>query len=263
MHYFVGSGNVGFMPNLFPSAIDGAAVVLAIALIAAFAATDAQAEIVPLPQVSARTEQIGSKGGTRLVVRSLSVRRIHGRLTVSCNRCRRLVGRIRVSRSSRWSKRFLGVNWILRKGRGIRITIVRRGRIGRYLLLTAKRAGSTGRFDLVYKESGCLNRRGNHLLCPRGTPQPTPAQAVPSTPITLSPATPPQATPPPGTPPPATPAPVTPPPPASSLGSDQTLQGGQSLWSSTGYATTMQGDGNLVVIAPGNRAVWASGTAGS
>ncbi|MGE0025581.1 MAG: DUF2690 domain-containing protein [Thermoleophilia bacterium] len=80
---------------------------------------------------------------------------------------------------------------------------------------------------------------------------------------------------------------------ASTLGVNQTLQSGQSLWSqdgryrfvmqgdgnlveygpagvvwnsrtdgNSGSVAIMQGDGNLVVYAPGSRPVWSSGTAG-
>ncbi|WP_433719009.1 hypothetical protein ACQP2Y_31655 [Actinoplanes sp. CA-051413] len=44
------------------------------------------------------------------------------------------------------------------------------------------------------------------------------------------------------------------------LGPDETLGSGQSLVTANGIALTMQGDGNLVEYAPGNRPVWASGT---
>jgi hypothetical protein len=184
--------------------------VVATALIVAFAAADARASVVPLPRVSAKADQMRSQGRPALVVRSLLVRRIHGRLSVRCNRCRRLVGRIRISRPSATSKRFSGVNWILRSGRAVKVTVMRRGVIGRYLLLTAgRRHAPSRRLDLVYKESGCLNGHGNRVLCPRGTPQPQPGQVV--APAPAPPAAPPV------TPPPA---PTQPPPPPAASTSD-------------------------------------------
>jgi hypothetical protein len=176
---------------------------LALALIAACAVADARAAVLPLPRVKAETEEMSS--GT-IVVRTVLVRRIHGRLSVTCNRCRRLVGPIRKSRPSRTSKRFTGVNWILRGGRAVKVTVVRRGRIGRYLLLTAKR--QNGRLGLGYKESGCLNQYRSRVLCPRGTPLPPPAQVVQSTPVTTPPPPPPpgSSTQPPPAPPPPPPA---------------------------------------------------------
>jgi hypothetical protein len=177
---------------------------LTIALIAAFAVADAQAAVVALPRVSAETEEIRSAGRPAMVLHSLLVRRVHGKLTVRCNRCRRLVGLIRVRRTSPTTKRYSGVNWILRGGRAVKLTVVRRGRIGRYLLLTAKR--QDGLMILGYKASGCLDRHRNRVLCPRDVPPVQPGQVVPPQ-ETLQ-----QPTPPPP-PQPVTPAPRPDPPP--------------------------------------------------
>ena len=65
-----------------------------------------------------------------------------------------------------------------------------------------------------------------------------------------------------------TPAPATAPAPAATpngntLQSGQTLFAGQNLKSSDGrFLLAMQGDGNLVLYAPGSRVLWASNTAG-
>jgi len=180
-----------------------------IGLIAGFAVADASAAVVPLPRISPETEEIRSGGRPALVVRTLLVRRVHGKLTVSCNRCPREVGPTRRTRPNRTSRRFTGVNWILRRGRAVKLTVVRKDRIGRYLLLTAQRR--KGRLDLGYKESGCLNRHRNRVLCPRGTPQPQPKLVVqPSPPAAPSP-------PAPGAPPPTggSTQPAAPPPAAS------------------------------------------------
>ena len=112
-----------------------------------------------------------------VVVRSVLVRRIHGALRVSCNKCLRLVGRIRTTRPSRTSKRFSGVNWILSAGRVVKVSVKQPRRIGRFLLLSAKRR--KGRLRLVYKESGCLNSRGAQRRCPSGTKAVPPASPVP------------------------------------------------------------------------------------
>ncbi|HEX8157814.1 MAG TPA: hypothetical protein VF526_10560 [Solirubrobacteraceae bacterium] len=186
------------------------AAVLTIALIAAWAVADAQAAVVPLPRIKATTKEIRSGGGPAIVVRTLLVRRIHGKLTVRCNRCRRMVGRIGISRPSATSRRFTGVNWILRGGRAVKVTVVRRGRIGRYLLLTAQRRD--GRLGLAYKESGCLNAYRNRVVCPRGTPPVQPDQVVQSNPAPSGPA---PATPPVAPVPPGAPSAPAPPPAAS------------------------------------------------
>jgi hypothetical protein len=170
-----------------------------VALLAA--AATAQAAVVALPRVSAKTEQRGSGAAATLIVRSLLVRRLHGSLSVRCNRCRRLVGRIRVTRASSTSKQFSGVNWILRPGRAVKVTVTRRASTGRFLLLVARRRGS--HLALVYKSSGCLKGATSRVLCPRGTPQPAPNQAV-------------QVTPPPVAPPPPAPSPSVPAVPATS-----------------------------------------------
>lgn len=158
--------------------------VLAVALVAAFAVADAVAATVPVPRVSAQTETMRFRGSPTIVVRSLLVSRIHGRLTVSCHRgCRRLLGPHGEQRQSKTSKRFWGVNWILRAGRVVKVTVTRRGRLGRFLLLSAKRRN--GRLRLVFKRSGCLNRHRKRIRCPRGRSQP-PGRVVP-TPTTAPP----------------------------------------------------------------------------
>jgi hypothetical protein len=97
--------------------------VLALALIAASAVAEARAAVVPLPRLSAQTGESRSGGRPALVVRSMLVQRIHGSLSVRCNHCRRLVGRIRISRPSPTSKRFSGVNWILPGSRAVKVTV--------------------------------------------------------------------------------------------------------------------------------------------
>lgn len=190
------------------------ASLLALALIAAFAVADARAAALPLPRVDGETDEIRSLGRPALVVRSFLVRRVHGKLTVRCNRCPRRVGpRTRLTRPSPTSRRFAGVNWILRGGRAVKVIVRRRGSIGRYLLVTAQRR--KGQLVLGYKESGCLNRYGNRVICPRGTPAPQPQQLVQSTPATPPP-------PAPGTAPPAPPSggSTQPPPPPAASNSD-------------------------------------------
>ena len=193
---------------------------LAFALIAALGAESASAaapaNVVPLPRVSAKTKEIRYRGRAAIVVRSLLVQRIHGRSRVSCNRCRRLVGRdARVSHPSRTSKRYSNVNWIISSGRAVQVTVKNRGQYGRFLLLTARRRG--GRLKLVYKQSGCLSAGGSRVRCPPGTP-PLTGSAVPSTPAAPAPT--PRPPPPPVPPPPPPVPPPAPLPPSAAPTSD-------------------------------------------
>jgi len=159
---------------------------------------DAKVRVLTLPRVKATTSQIRHEGRPAILMRSLLVTRIHGSLRVGCNKCQRLVGaKSRDTRPSRSSRRFSNANWILERGRAIRVTVVRRGWVGRYLLLTARRRH--GRLDLGYKATGCVNRRLKVVRCPRGTEPPKPPVIV-----ILPP--PPQPPPPPPPPPPPQPA---------------------------------------------------------
>jgi hypothetical protein len=198
---------------------DGAgAAAVALALIATLGVRDASAaNVVPLPRVSAKTKETRFRGHVVMVVRSILVQRIHGSLTVNCNRkgvpCRRLVGRTRTSRPSANSKRFAGVNWILSSGRAVNVIVEHRGSLGRFLVLVAKRR--RGRLTLVYRQSGCKRYHGKHVRCPPGTP-PLTGTVVPTAPAPAQPgpvAPPPPVTPPPP-PPPVAPPPPPPPPPA-------------------------------------------------
>jgi hypothetical protein len=160
-------------------------------LVVVAAQAPAHAAVVPLPRVSAETSAMSYRGKPVLRVRSVLVRKIHGKLRVSCNRCRRLKSTIRITRPTSTSKRFTKVNWLLGSGRVIRVAVTRRGWTGRFLLLSARTRG--GRRGLVFSTSGCLDRRGNRVRCPRGVPQPVTGSPVPPTPTpppTPSPATP-------------------------------------------------------------------------
>jgi len=124
---------------------------LTFTLIVSFTVADAQAPVLTVPRVKATTSVIRHQGHHALLLRSLLVTRVHGTIRVGCNKCLRRVGRYRETRPSRTSRRFSNVNWILLRGRAVRVTVVRRGWIGRYLLLTARRRN--GRLRLGYKGS--------------------------------------------------------------------------------------------------------------
>jgi hypothetical protein len=149
------------------------------ALAFAATATPASGAVVALPRVSAETTVTTYRGVSTLRVRSLLVRELHGTLRVTCNRCRRLTTKIRVTRPTTTSKRFAGVNWLLGRGRVIRVAVTRKGYTGRFLLLAARTRGKRG---LIFRTSGCLDRRRRTVRCPRGTPQPAPGAAVPAAP---------------------------------------------------------------------------------
>jgi hypothetical protein len=162
--------------------------VLAIALIAAGSVSQAQAaRVLPLPSVIAETYEIDFQGRPAVVLHNLLLRRIQGTPTVTCNRCLRFAAhKLLRSSPSRTSRRYRHADWILRGGRAVKITVTRRGWIGRYLLLTAhRRKGGLG-----YKASGCLNGRGKQIRCPRGPKPPPTLQTVPvSPPPTVAPTT--------------------------------------------------------------------------
>lgn len=167
---------------------------LSTALIVCFTVAEARAPVLTLPRVKATTSQIRHQGRPAVLLRSLLVTRIHGSLRVGCNKCLRRVGQSRDTRPSRTSRRFSNVNWILQGRRTVRVTVLRRGWIGRYLLLSARR--HKGRLRLGYKASGCVNRRLRIVRCPRGTQPPKPPVVVP-TPAPPKPPPPPPPPPPP------------------------------------------------------------------
>ncbi|MEA2231954.1 MAG: hypothetical protein QOD83_1770 [Solirubrobacteraceae bacterium] len=157
--------------------------VLAIALIAVSSVSDAgAARVIPLPRVTAETYEIDFQGRPAVVLHTLLVRRVHGKVNVSCNKCRRFAARkVLTSSPSRTSRRYKHADWILRGGRAVRIQVTRRGWIGRYLLLTSQRR--KGRLGLGYKASGCLSRRGTKISCPRDVPKPAPTIIVVTVPV--------------------------------------------------------------------------------
>jgi hypothetical protein len=71
------------------------------------------------------------------------------------------------------------VSWLLGTGCAIKVTVVRRGWTGRFILLSARTSGA--RRGLVFESSGCLDRRRKPVRCPRGTPQPVIGGPVPVT----------------------------------------------------------------------------------
>ncbi|HEX8157813.1 MAG TPA: hypothetical protein VF526_10555 [Solirubrobacteraceae bacterium] len=163
------------------------ASVLALAVIGTLFVSEAQAaRVLPLPRVTAETYEVDFQGRPAVVLQTLLVRRLHGKLTVTCNRCQRYTDhKLVASRPSRTSKRYRHADWILHSRRAVKIKVTRRGWIGRYLLLTAQRRKS--RLRLGYKASGCLSRASRQIRCPRGVPKPRPPIIV--VPIPVSPPT--------------------------------------------------------------------------
>lgn len=146
-------------------------------ILAVTAADDATAaDILPPLRVSAETSPARHNGERVLRIRSLLLRRVYGRLTVSCNGCPRWATPIRMTRPSPTSRRYTGMNWLLRGGRSIRITVERSGSVGRFVRLTIR--GREGRLRLVYQDSGCLASR-KPTRCAASEPGPTPGQSVP------------------------------------------------------------------------------------
>jgi len=188
------------------------AAVLAIGVIAALSVSDAQAaRLLPLPKVTAETYATDFHGRPVVVLQTLVVRRIHGKPKVTCNKCLRFAAHKPVTtRLSRTSRRYRHADWILRGGRAVKVKVTRKGWIGRYLLLTARRRN--GRLGLGYKATGCLSRTGAKIRCPQGAPK-VPPITVLIVPVPVPPpASPPTAPPPPPVKPP--PAPPVKPPPA-------------------------------------------------
>jgi len=167
------------------------AAALVIALIAAVFVADAQAaRVLPLPRVTAETYETVFHGRPAVVLQTLLLRRIHGTPEVTCNGCRRFARyKSTKSRPSRTSRRYRHADWILRGGRAVKVKVTRKGWIGRYLLLTARRRN--GRLGLGYKSSGCLRGRGAKIRCPHGTTKTPPIITVVPVPVPVPPDAPP------------------------------------------------------------------------
>jgi hypothetical protein len=153
------------------------------------------ARVVPLPSVSATSGEAIQDGKMVVRVRTLLIQRLYGVrkhpkwLIVSCNRCQRLRTPIVKDYPTPTSKLFAGVNWLLREGRGFRVTVVRPGHVGRFVRLIARRRGA--RLRLSYRDSGCVDSRRRTVRCPRGSERVAPGRPVPQPPSANQPSAPP------------------------------------------------------------------------
>jgi hypothetical protein len=149
------------------------------AAVAAFAyASPSKHSVVSLPRLEPTTRIVRIDGRQTLLVINLEVAHVPNgvRVHVSCGACRRLGGAFHL-RSSRGTSLFSDVNWLLAPGRSIRVSLTKRGAVGRILLLVADRT----RRRLVLHAAGCLSDAGRSVTCPAGVKNPspgTPASAV-------------------------------------------------------------------------------------
>jgi len=176
------------------------------------------ARLLPLPSITAESGETIRNGDKFLQVRSMVVARLRGvrghpkRVLVSCGSCPRVAEpKERKTYPTATRVHYTNLNWLLRAGDGVRVTVVRRGYVGRYVRLVVRRRGTLLR--LSFRASGCLGRGLRVVRCPRGTskvpmgqpvpraPAPPPGQTTePVTPILPVPPPPPSPSPAPGTP---------------------------------------------------------------
>ena len=237
------------------------------------ARASAPAAVIGSLSVSAKTRAARVDGRRLLVVTSVTVTGIDNAsaLAIRCTDCRRLRRTRIVHRRSATSRKYIGMYWVLPRGRGISVDVVAVGRVGRWTVLGP---GRRNRNRLVFKGSGCLRpvkrvggRRPQRLKCPAGTAPVAPADSpVPTAPAPVT--TPPAPAPPPAPPPAPAPAPPPPPPPPPfQVCCTHTFEAAanQAIVSPNGrYELRMQSDGNLVLYSrPAYNPLWQSGTSGS
>jgi hypothetical protein len=147
-------------------------------VLSCFAITDAAAAtvVVPVPRFHATTSVIRVGGYRRLLLRSLEIWNIEGeQLRVSCGRCVRIPGRIRLRRPTPGIRFYRDVNWVLAPEHLIQVELIRPGATGRYLSLGA----SLHPRSLVFAASGCLASLSRRIACPARTRVPKRGSTVP------------------------------------------------------------------------------------
>lgn len=111
------------------------------------------------------------------VMTRLRISGIHGNLKVGCERCRRYEGKVTKRRGH--SSVTYGPNWIVNDQHSVLVSVVRRGRVGRFVLLGV---AASRRSRLIYKDTGCMNSRRRLMHCPAGTRTIVNGQSVGATP---------------------------------------------------------------------------------
>ena len=161
-------------------------------MLAGALAQPAAARVLPRFRVTATTASSVLAGHPVNLVTDLTISRVRrSRVSLSCNGCRRLIGRVVTQHPRRGVQRFRGLNLILGRGQYLEVRVARRHYVGRFARLTFN---SRGR--LVYRRPGCL-RAGRHVRCPaaalRGEPVENDAVTVVSrpkqVPATIEPST--------------------------------------------------------------------------
>jgi hypothetical protein len=223
------------------------------------AAASAPDPIIPSYSVSAKTRTVKRGGQRLLVVTSVTVMGVDRSvgLAIRCEACRRVRRAKIIRRTKATTRKYIGMHWLLPRGRGISVDATDTGKLGRWTVLGPDRR-NPGR--LVFKASGCLRkvtranrRRPRRVGCPAGTVTPPNNSPVPVIPRPAPPA--------PAPPPPAAPA------PPFQVCCTYTLEAAanQALVSPDGrYELRMQSDGNLVLYyRPTYHALWSTQTNGS
>jgi hypothetical protein len=130
--------------------------------------------VVPVPAVRVSARAIQFHGDRAMLVRSITVSHIAKvHLRVTCEHCVRYPTPIRETKPKPGSKRFAGVNWIIVVGRHIRVSVTRRGKVGRYLVLGVGKAKNRDQDSLLFIDSGCLGQDLETVACPRHTRSPS------------------------------------------------------------------------------------------
>jgi hypothetical protein len=136
--------------------------------------------VVPVPSIHSVLGVVRFRGHRDVLVKSIEVYGVAGaRLTVSCDRCLRYAGRVRISYPVRSAKLYRGVDWILQPGRVVSVRVFRRNEVGRFLLLSARLERHP---TLIFRKGGCLSSLSRVASCPRGTATPTAGTTVPQAP---------------------------------------------------------------------------------
>lgn len=152
------------------------ALVLAVFVALAWFAAPAQGArgVLAVPQVRVVAHRISFHDSDALLVRSITISRIaKARLRVTCEHCVRYPSPIRETKPKPGTKRFAGVNWIIVTGRHIHVSVTRRGKIGRYLVLGVGKAHGRRQSSLLVTESGCLGQDLKATACPRHVRSPS------------------------------------------------------------------------------------------
>jgi hypothetical protein len=153
----------------------GIVVVAVCAAPSAFAVPASAAGLVSRFDVTTRVKPILVGGTPALEVREVRISGIHGHLHAGCNKCRRLAGHLRRTRSER-TLTITNANWIITARRSVLISVTKPGRVGRFVRLGIVKSHPE---RLVFRDSGCMTLALRQRRCPKGSASPVVGSQVP------------------------------------------------------------------------------------